>query len=80
MNKEQIFEKVKHILNNRGFNPVVYGAKFAEDLGMDSLDVVELLVEVEIEFNMAFDTNFFNRVDSVAKLCSYIHLTFKKYD
>ena len=35
------------------------GARFKEDLGMDSLDTVELLIEIEEEYNVRLDAKEF---------------------
>ena len=53
---ENITEKVRDIIVEQlGVNPeqVTQEAKFIEDLGADSLDTVELIMEFEKEFNIA---------------------------
>lgn len=56
MNKEEIKGKIKEIIVDKiGVEPeqVTDNASFETDLGMDSLDRVELMMEVEKEFKIA---------------------------
>lgn len=53
MNKEEIKSKIKDIIvDKNGMSPeeVTDKADFKGDLGMDSLDCVELIMEIEKEF------------------------------
>ena len=55
MNKEEIKDKIKGIIVDKdGVEPelVTDNAQFENDLGMDSLDRVELMMEVEKEFKI----------------------------
>ncbi len=55
MKREEIFEKLKTIIvDTLGVYEGVVNeqAKFDEDLGADSLDAVELIMEVEREFGI----------------------------
>ena len=56
MNKEEIKDKIKGIIvdkNGVSDELVTDNAHFENDLGMDSLDRVELMMEVEKEFKIA---------------------------
>ena len=56
MNKEEIKDKIKGIIvdkNGVEAEQVTENASFENDLGMDSLDRVELMMEVEKEFKIA---------------------------
>lgn len=56
MSKEQILDKVKSaVANVCGMDPVGIAddARFVEDLGLDSLSVIEAFVELEREFKIA---------------------------
>lgn len=56
MNKEEIKNKVRAIIvdkNGVEASEVTDTAHFENDLGMDSLDRVELLMEVEKEFSIS---------------------------
>ncbi len=55
MNKEEIKNKIKDIIvdkNDVDAAEVTENANFETDLGMDSLDRVELLMEIEKEFGI----------------------------
>ena len=55
MNKEEIKNKVKDIIvekNDVDASEVTDTANFETDLGMDSLDRVELIMEIEKEFSI----------------------------
>jgi acyl carrier protein len=49
---------------------VVPGASFVEDLGADSLDVVELLMSLESEFGITIPDDESDEVHSVRELVS----------
>ena len=55
MNREDIFKKVKSIIVNQlnvEEENVVENATFVDDLEADSLDIVELIMNIEEEFEM----------------------------
>lgn len=55
MNAEETVERAKAVVQyDLGVEPdlIVPGARFREDLGADSLDHVELVMEVEKEFDI----------------------------
>ena len=45
-------QTVRNILEEKGFIVTNKTQKFKDDLGMDSLDIVELVMEVEKEFGI----------------------------
>ena len=54
--RKEILDKIKKIVSDKlsvDESKVVESASFANDLGADSLDVVEFVMEVEKEFNMS---------------------------
>ena len=56
MNREKIESKVNDILVDKlgvGFDDINNEAKFEDDLGGDSLDCVELIMEFEHEFGIS---------------------------
>ncbi|MCM3787603.1 acyl carrier protein [Domibacillus sp. 8LH] len=48
-------------------------AKFKEDLGADSLDVVELVMELEDEFDMEISDDDAENITTVGDAVSYIN-------
>ena len=57
MNTEEVFEKIKEIIVEQlgvAETSVTMEASFIEDLGADSLDIVELVMALEEEFKIIF--------------------------
>ena len=52
-------------------------ASFTDDLGADELDVVELIMMVEVEFNLEIDDDIADTLDTFGKLLTYIEETAK---
>jgi acyl carrier protein len=74
MNSE-IFEKVKKILVEQiNVDPanVTPQAKFREDLGADSLDLVELIMTFEDEFGGQISDDDAQRITSVGEAVAYL--------
>ena len=53
-------------------NEVVPEASFTNDLGADSLDTVELIMEFEKEFNIAIPDDQAEKIQTVAQAIEYI--------
>lgn len=62
MNTEQT---IRNILEEKGFEPVNKDQKLKDDLGMDSLDLVELVIEMEKEFNIDLGFDFEDRINEM---------------
>lgn len=74
MNNE-IFEKVKKILVEQiNIDPskVTPDAKFREDLGADSLDLVELIMTFEDEFGGQISDDDAQKITSVGEAVAYL--------
>lgn len=74
MNKD-IFEKVKKILVEQiNVDPakVTPEAKFREDLGADSLDLVELIMTFEDEFGGQISDDDAQKITSVGEAVAYL--------
>ena len=70
-----IEERVKKIvIEQLGVDPkdVRPGASFVDDLGADSLDVVELVMELEEEFDMQIDDEDAEKIATVGNAVSFI--------
>lgn len=70
------FEKVKSIIVDRldvEESEVVPAASFKEDLGADSLDVVELVMELEDEFDMEISDEEAEEITTVQEVVDYIN-------
>ena len=74
MNQE-IFEKVKNIVVDQlEVEPdrVTPEASFANDLGADSLDTVELVMALEEEFDIEIPDEAAEQIDTVGKAVDHI--------
>ena len=70
-----IFDKVREIIVEQlGIKPeeVTMGASFVEDLGADSLDVVELVMAFEEEFDLKIPDEDAEKIGTVASAVEYI--------
>ncbi|HHT91107.1 MAG: acyl carrier protein [Bacillota bacterium] len=72
---EKIFEKVKTIVVEQlgiSYTEVTPDASFVEDLGADSLDVVELVMALEEEFDLTISDEEASRIATVRDAVEYI--------
>ena len=72
---EDIFERVKKVtVEELGVKPeeVVESASFTEDLGADSLDVVELVMAFEDEFGIDIPDEEVGEIKTVGDAVTYI--------
>ena len=75
MNQEEIFEKVKKIIVEQLWvaeTSVTMEASFIDDLGADSLDIVELIMALEEEFDMEIPDEDAEKIVSVSDVVDYI--------
>ena len=70
-----VADKVKEIIVKQlgvNLDEVTEDASFIDDLGADSLDTVELVMELEKEFNMEIPDDDANNIRSVGDAIKYI--------
>ena len=75
MNTEEIFEKVKAIIVEQlgvAETSVEMEASFIDDLGADSLDIVELVMALEEEFDIEIPDSDAEKVVTVGDVVEYI--------
>ena len=68
-------EKVKNIIVeqlNVDVDAVTKDASFIEDLGADSLDIVELVMTMEEEFDLEIPDEDAEKIKSVGEVVSYV--------
>ena len=73
---EQIESKIKEIIvKNLGVkeSEVTHNASFVNDLGADSLDCVELVIDFEHEFRIEIDDNEAENINTVGEAIDYIN-------
>lgn len=71
---EGVFEKIKEVLIEEGFpkEKIAMEASFGEDLSADSLDRVELVLELEDQFGMKIPNEDAERLTTVGEAVAYI--------
>lgn len=75
--QNEIERKIKAIIADKlevDISKVTNNANFALDLNADSLDTVELIMEVEKEFGITIKDEDTQRIATVDDLINYVHL------
>ena len=75
MGSEEVFEKVKEIIVEQlgvADTAVTMQASFIDDLGADSLDIVELVMALEEEFDIEIPDADAEKVVTVGDVVDYI--------
>ena len=75
MSSEEIFEKVKGIIVEQlgaSESSITLEASFIDDLGADSLDIVELIMALEEEFDIEIPDSDAEKVATVGDVVEYI--------
>lgn len=78
MNREEVFGKVKSIIIEQlgiETDAVKETATFVEDLAADSLDIVELVMQIEEEFEMQISDADAEKIVTVGDVVDYILAT-----
>ena len=76
----EVASKVKNIIIDKlgvEESEVVIEASFTNDLGADSLDTVELIMEFEKEFNIAIPDDQAEKISTVGDAITYIEANAK---
>ena len=75
MSSEEVFDKIKEIIVEQlgvAENSVTEEASFIDDLGADSLDIVELIMALEEEFDMEIPDADAEKIVTVNDVVEYI--------
>lgn len=74
VNVEVIQESLKTIIKNKLIvkDEIVNGTKLTEDLGADSLDLVELVMQIEEEFDIEIPDEEFENIATFGELVDLI--------
>ena len=75
MNKDEIFEKLKEIIIDQlgvEEEQVTLKSTFVDDLSADSLDIVELVMNIEEEFDMEIPDEAAEKIVTVEDVVKYI--------
>ena len=74
MKKEEVLSRLKEIIVDRldvEEDQIVTEASFVEDLGADSLDIVELIMGIEEEFDIEIPDEDAEKLTSVGEATNY---------
>ena len=74
MKKEEVLARLKEIITERldvEEDQIVPEATFVEDLGADSLDIVELIMGIEEEFDIEIPDEDAEKLTSVGEAMNY---------
>ncbi len=77
----EIAEKVKRIIVDKlgvEESEVTHEASFTQDLGADSLDTVELIMEFEKEFHVSIPDDQAEKISTVGQAITYLEEHTKK--
>lgn len=75
MSKEEIFEKLRNIIINQldiEKEKITMEATLLDDLSADSLDVVELIMNIEEEFEIEISESDSERIVTIGDIVEYI--------
>jgi acyl carrier protein len=73
--REEVFERVKDVLSTQlGIeeSEVTEEANFQEDLDADSLDLVELIMELEDQFGLKISDEDAQKIETVGQAVDYV--------
>jgi len=74
MKKEEVLSRLKEIIEDRldvEGDQIVAEASFVEDLGADSLDIVELIMGIEEEFDIEIPDEDAEKLTTVGEAMNY---------
>jgi acyl carrier protein len=70
-----VFEKIKKIIAEQlgiGEDEIKMDSSFVDDLGADSLDIVELIMALETEFDLEIPDEEAEKISTVGDVVEYI--------
>ena len=73
--RDEVFERVKELLAEQlgvDENEITDEASFQEDLDADSLDLVELIMELEDQFGMKISDDDAQKIQTVGQAVDYV--------
>ncbi len=81
--REEIKKKIEEILLDHNWikqGEVVHERhSYENDYGMDSLDSIEMVMDIEKEYNISIPDDVFSRINTVARTIDYLHRQLNDY-
>ncbi|WEG10989.1 acyl carrier protein [Pullulanibacillus sp. KACC 23026] len=80
LTKEQIEERVRKVVGEQlqvDSEKIKGDSLFVDDLGADSLDLTELAIAFEDEFDLEIPESDFGQLATVSGVVTYLHTRFK---
>jgi acyl carrier protein len=78
MTRAQILQKLRSLISEQldvSAEEVYEDSEFLSDLGADSLDIVDLVMKIEDEFNLAIDDEDAQEMQTVRRVIDYLEQT-----
>ena len=69
---QKLIEVVKNFVKGESSQNITADSKFHKDLGLDSLDTVELIVSIEEEFDTEIPDDVADRLTSIRETIDYL--------
>ncbi len=81
MKKNELFKRVQEIIADSldvELNEITPEASLTEDIGADSLELVDLTMDFEDEFNVKIETTELNEIDTVGEITDLLEKKLSK--
>jgi len=78
--REEVAQIVISVIANTygvGVDEVIEETNFRGDLGMDSLDVIEVVLNIEKEFNIDIEDADIDKINTVEQMINHLHNSFE---
>lgn len=75
MSKKQMINEINNVLIQMGVPPkaITQNASFYNDLGLDSLDVAELMMEIESNLGLSINCEMLEQLKTINDTINYLH-------